>query len=285
MPLSLVVIWASACSGDPIVEENTCDTACPFAVDVESSADLTNLSIAVHSVAGTFSDECTIAQLAAGGRDSCTFSVPLGERVEVTHTLAGTYRTTWSGDCRSVSQSAPCRVLVDRAQRIDLSLQSCTPDCAGKDCGDDGCGGSCGDCESDVICMVGRCAARACPRDTSMASLWVVTSSESWTPPPIPEHDRLNITDPTHGWLGANVRLMEGDRQVARIYLLDPQFAEGRFLGVFYGDPETDINLCPSQPIGVGVGIESVYWWNARFGFFYQCDAGLRVEGCVNQSP
>ncbi len=33
----------------------------------------------------------------------------------------------------------------------------CTPNCAGKDCGDNGCGVSCGSCASGYSCMSGRC--------------------------------------------------------------------------------------------------------------------------------
>ena len=33
-----------------------------------------------------------------------------------------------------------------------LSLQTCTPDCTGKVCGDDGCGGSCGECAANEQC-------------------------------------------------------------------------------------------------------------------------------------
>lgn len=34
----------------------------------------------------------------------------------------------------------------------DVSCQACTPDCAGKQCGDDGCGGVCGTCGADETC-------------------------------------------------------------------------------------------------------------------------------------
>ncbi|MFC1611430.1 PKD domain-containing protein, partial [Myxococcota bacterium] len=33
----------------------------------------------------------------------------------------------------------------------------CTPDCAGKECGDDGCGGSCGSCVDPFLCQSGTC--------------------------------------------------------------------------------------------------------------------------------
>jgi len=33
----------------------------------------------------------------------------------------------------------------------------CTPDCAGKQCGDDGCGGNCGDCDEGYICIGSSC--------------------------------------------------------------------------------------------------------------------------------
>jgi hypothetical protein len=40
----------------------------------------------------------------------------------------------------------------------------CTPNCAGKTCGDDGCGGSCGACAVNQTCQGGTCVC-ACPPD------------------------------------------------------------------------------------------------------------------------
>jgi len=40
---------------------------------------------------------------------------------------------------------------------------NCIPDCTGKDCGDDGCGGSCGTCPDGNICQFGKCQAVADP--------------------------------------------------------------------------------------------------------------------------
>jgi hypothetical protein len=37
------------------------------------------------------------------------------------------------------------------------TCQACTPDCAGKTCGDDGCGGRCGLCGADEACIDGNC--------------------------------------------------------------------------------------------------------------------------------
>jgi len=37
------------------------------------------------------------------------------------------------------------------------SSSGCTPNCAGKQCGDDGCGGSCGTCENGKVCVGGIC--------------------------------------------------------------------------------------------------------------------------------
>jgi len=47
-----------------------------------------------------------------------------------------------------------------------LSLQSCTPDCTGKVCGDDGCGGSCGECAANEQCNEhGQCE-KLCDADS-----------------------------------------------------------------------------------------------------------------------
>lgn len=41
---------------------------------------------------------------------------------------------------------------------------TCTPDCAGRQCGDDGCGGTCGSCTAPAICDAsGRCVGPICP--------------------------------------------------------------------------------------------------------------------------
>ncbi|MBW2699201.1 MAG: putative metal-binding motif-containing protein [Deltaproteobacteria bacterium] len=39
----------------------------------------------------------------------------------------------------------------------DGACESCTPNCAGLECGSDGCGGSCGGCDPDEHCEAGRC--------------------------------------------------------------------------------------------------------------------------------
>jgi hypothetical protein len=42
----------------------------------------------------------------------------------------------------------------------------CTPDCAGRECGDDGCGGRCGRCGAGEVCDGGTCVREECPGDT-----------------------------------------------------------------------------------------------------------------------
>jgi len=42
-------------------------------------------------------------------------------------------------------------------QAIDDGDFSCTPNCAGKNCGDNGCGGSCGSCTNYQECVSGQC--------------------------------------------------------------------------------------------------------------------------------
>ena len=52
------------------------------------------------------------------------------------------------------------------------SSGGCTPDCAGKECGDDGCGGSCGECNSTSYCEAGLCISLpACTDDANCTSL------------------------------------------------------------------------------------------------------------------
>ncbi|MBM4372618.1 MAG: hypothetical protein FJ098_13235, partial [Deltaproteobacteria bacterium] len=38
----------------------------------------------------------------------------------------------------------------------------CTPDCAGKECGDNGCGALCGTCEGGLVCQDGQCEEEVC---------------------------------------------------------------------------------------------------------------------------
>ncbi len=40
-------------------------------------------------------------------------------------------------------------------------VPGCTPQCAGRECGDDGCGGACGVCAGDEVCQAGQCVAVA----------------------------------------------------------------------------------------------------------------------------
>lgn len=54
---------------------------------------------------------------------------------------------------------------------------SCTPNCAGKTCGDDGCGGSCGTCASGYACSSGTCV--SC---TSNPTVGISPSSQSGIP-------------------------------------------------------------------------------------------------------
>jgi len=48
--------------------------------------------------------------------------------------------------------------------------QMCTPDCAGKACGNDGCGGSCGTCNSPLVCSPDGQCVDVSPSDTGMGT-------------------------------------------------------------------------------------------------------------------
>lgn len=45
----------------------------------------------------------------------------------------------------------------------EVTVDNCTPDCAGKQCGDDGCQGSCGTCGSGYSCSAGSCIPTCTP--------------------------------------------------------------------------------------------------------------------------
>ena len=88
----------------------------------------------------------------SGGRDECTVASPCaaadkvccgGFCVEPTSPLCGVGGDVIGGD--SVSP---------------VDTYTCTPQCAGRVCGDDGCGGTCGACtEANTYCAQGACAA------------------------------------------------------------------------------------------------------------------------------
>ncbi len=55
---------------------------------------------------------------------------------------------------------------------VFVCVPPCTPDCAGKECGDDGCGGSCGECVPYEVCSAGTCTqVTSCPEAVE-CSLW-----------------------------------------------------------------------------------------------------------------
>ena len=66
---------------------------------------------------------------------------------------------SWLGQCTKWYEDiAKSRALCQHACRAEFSGdQPCRPLCAGKHCGDDGCSGSCGACEADEMCAMGRC--------------------------------------------------------------------------------------------------------------------------------
>ncbi len=76
-------------------------------------------------------------------------------------------------------------VLVDGYQgnvsRFDLSLECCTPSCAGKNCGDDGCGGSCGECSEGEFCdpEAGLCSNPVCTPSDALSCGSVLTAVAS----------------------------------------------------------------------------------------------------------
>ncbi len=47
--------------------------------------------------------------------------------------------------------------------QVDVSGNTCTPDCADKQCGGDGCGGSCGGCKPNETCSEFKCVETAAP--------------------------------------------------------------------------------------------------------------------------
>ncbi|MCB9523972.1 MAG: chitobiase/beta-hexosaminidase C-terminal domain-containing protein [Myxococcales bacterium] len=61
-------------------------------------------------------------------------------------------------DCANCPADCACEG-EDRCNAQSRMCEGCTPQCAGRDCGDDGCGGDCGECEAGVACGAdGLCA-------------------------------------------------------------------------------------------------------------------------------
>jgi hypothetical protein len=88
------------------------------------------------------------------------------------------------GKCKPKPVGTACAGGTCQSGRCIASTQPCTPNCAGKICGDNGCGGSCGTCGigggctgggcicADRTCSGGTCAAdklTCCPEDANEA--------------------------------------------------------------------------------------------------------------------
>jgi uncharacterized protein YkwD len=72
------------------------------------------------------------------------------------HDASGTLVTYPSTGSLGIGPAGSCADW-DSSRPSTGSGCACTPDCAGKQCGDDGCGGSCGNCTGGATCQVNTC--------------------------------------------------------------------------------------------------------------------------------
>ena len=74
----------------------------------------------------------------------------------------------YDADCGQLPGTYKCLFAEPPGQEAGyycVQQPDCTPDCAGKACGDDGCGGSCGACQQGESCIAGACAPGPCEPD------------------------------------------------------------------------------------------------------------------------
>jgi hypothetical protein len=102
---------------------------------------------------------------------SCSEAAAGGEEIATTTAMRCTlpqddrFGAAWSRcDAVDIIASVTTRPDVGTDQPLDASGSgtddgeaSCMPNCTDAQCGPDGCGGSCGECNSGLICDVGRC--------------------------------------------------------------------------------------------------------------------------------
>jgi outer membrane protein assembly factor BamB len=61
------------------------------------------------------------------------------------------------GDDGCGGQCGTCKAPTPKCNAVSFQCEACTPDCGGKSCGDNGCGGSCGSCDGMTTCYDGAC--------------------------------------------------------------------------------------------------------------------------------
>jgi hypothetical protein len=93
---------------------------------------------------------CESGQCKAQGGCGSVTEDGLCEGKVLKYCSAGTLKTV---DCGASGKVCDC----DLWGYCDCETGTCTPQCAGKTCGDDGCGGSCGACTPVQECKSGKC--------------------------------------------------------------------------------------------------------------------------------
>jgi len=112
-------------------------------------------------VGSTCSNGCT-GTCAGTKQPSCSSAsdVNCGAAITSTNECSGCTGTGTKCSTGYTCTSGVC--VADSSSSTNPPASSCTPSCAGKQCGDNGCGGSCGNCLSTEICSKSKCIIPQC---------------------------------------------------------------------------------------------------------------------------
>lgn len=78
---------------------------------------------------------------------------------------------TWQYACSKQNKLPGDKYDCEKGACVNKGTPTCTPNCAGKTCGDNGCGGLCGECADDEECQSGQCVLLNAPAPTCTPGL------------------------------------------------------------------------------------------------------------------
>lgn len=141
-PAESLCILNSQCMSGSCLSSGVCACTADVGCDDGNSCTITDQRICSGGILGACSGNVVLPVC-----DLVPENVECGEAIPSSNGCGTCAGTGTMCDAGEVCSSGVC-------------VSSCTPDCAGKNCGDDGCGGSCGTCFGDTpICSAGMCIA------------------------------------------------------------------------------------------------------------------------------